>query len=151
MSMASLLAPVLVLAGGTTAKSTPEPAALPMNSVTCSSTLIIKSLSNKPIKNLLKTTLASSLKKLTKAISSPKKAFAELGAYLGLGFANIVNLLDPSMLVVGGGVAAVSELFLGEAKRTMEENTPSHRHKTKITQTKLGDNAGAIGAALLFR
>jgi glucokinase len=80
-----------------------------------------------------------------------EKAFAELGAYLGLGFANIVNLLDPSMLVVGGGVAAVSELFLGEAKRTMEENTPSHRHKTKITQTKLGDNAGAIGAALLFR
>lgn len=81
-----------------------------------------------------------------------EKSFAELGAYLGLAFANIVNLLDPSIIVVGGGVAAVSELFLGEAKRTMEENLHSSRPaKTKISNAKLGDNAGAIGAALLFR
>ena len=81
-----------------------------------------------------------------------EKSFAELGAYLGLAFANIVNLLDPSIIVIGGGVAAVSELFLGEAKRTMEENLHSSRPgKTKISNAKLGDNAGAIGAALLFR
>lgn len=80
-----------------------------------------------------------------------EKSFAELGAYLGIAFANVVNILDPSIIIVGGGVAAVSELFLGEAKRTMEENTPSHLHKTKIVHAKLGANAGAVGAATLFR
>jgi glucokinase len=80
-----------------------------------------------------------------------EKAFAELGDYLGIAFANIVNLINPSIIVVGGGVAAVSELFLGAAKRAMEKYTPSHLTKTKIVHAKLGDNAGAIGAAILFR
>jgi len=81
-----------------------------------------------------------------------EKSFAELGAYLGLAFANIVNLIDPSVIVVGGGAALASELFLGEAKRTMEDHIASPRSvKSKIANAKLGENAGAIGAAMLFR
>ncbi len=81
-----------------------------------------------------------------------ERSFAELGAYLGLAFANIANIIDPSIIIVGGGVAAVSELFLGEAKRAMEENILAPRPtKPRISTAKLGDNAGAIGAALLFR
>jgi len=77
--------------------------------------------------------------------------FEELGAYLGLAFANIVNILDPEIIVIGGGGTTSSELFMKTATKTMREHIHSHESKKiKIVKSKLGENAGAIGAALLF-
>jgi glucokinase len=81
-----------------------------------------------------------------------EKSFHELGSYLGRALANIVNLLDPSIIVVGGGASEASDLFLDEARKVMIEHVTSpEAAKTKISRAKLGDNAGAIGAALLFQ
>jgi len=79
-----------------------------------------------------------------------EKSFQELGAYLGLALANVVNVLDPAVIVVGGGASAASDLFLNIARKTMKKHLRSaEAKKTVLTQSKLGDNAGAIGAALI--
>ncbi|MEI6378167.1 MAG: ROK family protein [Candidatus Falkowbacteria bacterium] len=78
--------------------------------------------------------------------------FLELGEYLGLVFANIVNIVDPGIIIIGGGTAGSSDLFLSTARRAMVNHIESPQaRKIKIVKAKLGDNAGAIGAALLDR
>jgi len=79
-----------------------------------------------------------------------KKAFDQIGRYLGLALANIVNILDPEVIIIGGGVAGASDLFLKQAQTVMNEYTMStDAKKIKIIKGKLGDKAGAIGATLL--
>jgi glucokinase len=82
-----------------------------------------------------------------------EKAYDEVGALLGTAFANIANLIAPELIVIGGGVVEASNLFLARAKRTMREHIASSevKKKLKITKSKLGTHAGAIGAALLVR
>ena len=80
-----------------------------------------------------------------------EKMFEEVGRDLGIAFANIVNLIDPEVIIVGGGVVESSDLFLPKIKKTMREHIFSpEAKKIKILKSKLGENAGAIGAALLI-
>lgn len=80
-----------------------------------------------------------------------EKSFTELGEYLGITLANIVNALDPGLFVIGGGASASSELFLDTATETMAQYiTCGASKKTKVVKSKLKRKAGAIGAALLF-
>ncbi|MBU4375057.1 ROK family protein [Patescibacteria group bacterium] len=80
-----------------------------------------------------------------------EKIFEEVGRDLGIAFANIVNLIDPEVLIVGGGAAESSELFLPKIKKVMREYIFSpEAKKIKILKGKLGEHAGAIGAALLL-
>jgi glucokinase len=79
-----------------------------------------------------------------------RHAFDEVGRFLGLACANIINLLDPEAIVFGGGVMASADLFLPELKKTIDEKVVKTQGKTKILKSKLGLEAGAIGAALLI-
>ena len=80
-----------------------------------------------------------------------EKTFIEVGDFLGVALANIVNLLEPELIIIGGGVIESSNLFLNEAKKIMKENIVSAeaKKKIKIAKSKLGARAGAIGAALM--
>jgi glucokinase len=80
-----------------------------------------------------------------------EKVFMELATYLGLAIANIVNLIDPEIIILGGGVMESSELFFNKTKKEMKENIFSEesRKEIKLAKSKLGARAGAIGAALL--
>jgi glucokinase len=80
-----------------------------------------------------------------------ERAFEEFGRHLGIALSNIVNILDPEIFVIGGGVTASSDLFLAAAKKEMKPhiNSTEAVKKTKVVKSKLGRNAGAIGAALL--
>ncbi|HEY4495692.1 MAG TPA: ROK family protein [Candidatus Paceibacterota bacterium] len=71
---------------------------------------------------------------------------------LGIGFANIINILDPEAIIIGGGATKKAEIFIPEAKRIAEKFMVSSRaeENVKIIMGKLGENAGAIGAAALF-
>lgn len=72
------------------------------------------------------------------------------GEYLGLGLANIVDALNPDIIVIGGGIASAGELLLNSAKSEMRKNVLSPAaKKTQVVLAKLGEWAGAIGAALL--
>jgi glucokinase len=79
-----------------------------------------------------------------------EKSYQEFGHFLGISLANIVNLIDPGLIIIGGGVVESSDLFLSRTKRIMREyiRLPEAR-KIRIVKGKLGANAGAIGAALL--
>ena len=74
--------------------------------------------------------------------------------YLGILVANVVNLLDPECVVIGGGVAErLQEDFVGPIRRTAREYFLCQRDasRVKIVPSKLGDNAGALGAVVLAR
>lgn len=79
-----------------------------------------------------------------------EKVFEEVGYNLGIAFANIVNIVDPEVIIIGGGVVESSDLFLSKIKKVMREYIHStESKKIKIIKGKLGEDAGAIGAALL--
>lgn len=79
-----------------------------------------------------------------------QKFYHEFGHYLGISLANVVNLIDPELIIAGGGVVESSDLFLTRAKKIMRQYIKSPASKNiKIVKGKLGVNAGAIGAALL--
>jgi len=79
-----------------------------------------------------------------------QKFYDEFGHYLGISLANVVNLIDPEVIIVGGGVIESSDLFLSRTKKIMRQYIKSPEAKVvKIAKGKLGANAGAIGAALL--
>ena len=74
--------------------------------------------------------------------------------YLALGVTNLVNLLQPEVLAIGGGLAAAPEhLLLTPLRRRVEESCYS-RHLgllPRILRAELGEDAGITGAALLGR
>lgn len=75
----------------------------------------------------------------------------EVGRRLGEGMAGLVNILDPELIVVGGGVAEEGELILGPARGAYQEavEAPEHRPSVPVEVARLGNDAGAIGAAAL--
>ena len=66
----------------------------------------------------------------------------------GIALANIINILDPDAIVLGGGVSNVSFLY-NEGIKAVHKNVFSDIVETLIVQNELGDSAGVIGAALL--
>jgi glucokinase len=74
---------------------------------------------------------------------------AEVGRRLGEGIAGLVNILDPEVVVIGGGVVKAGDLILEPARRAFAGavEAPSHRPDTPIVPAHLGNDAGAVGAA----
>jgi glucokinase len=74
--------------------------------------------------------------------------------YLGLLVANLVNTLDPEAIVIGGGIAErLGERFVGPIRKTAWKYflRQDGRERIRIVPGILGDNAGALGAAVLAR
>ncbi|KRM07619.1 glucokinase [Liquorilactobacillus ghanensis DSM 18630] len=70
--------------------------------------------------------------------------------YLGLACANIGNLLNPSFIVIGGGVSAAGEFLLDRVKKYfLKYAFPTVRTTTELKLAQLGNDAGVIGAASL--
>ena len=70
--------------------------------------------------------------------------------YLGLACANLGNTLNPSSIVLGGGVSAAGEFLRSRVEKYFKEFTfPQVRESTKIKLAELGNEAGVIGAASL--
>ena len=66
----------------------------------------------------------------------------------GVALANVVDILDPDVIVLGGGVSNVSFLY-DEGKKAVYEKVFSDLVNTPILKNKLGDSAGVFGACLL--
>lgn len=76
------------------------------------------------------------------------KTLDRLIHFFGLGISSIINVLDPDVIVLGGGVGNIDELYtrgIAEA----EKHVFNPRMETKIVGPKLGDSAGVFGAAFL--
>lgn len=82
------------------------------------------------------------------------EVMARVQWYLGLHTASIVNLIDPEMIVFGGGVIeAVDEAFLEPIRVTARQYyiQQADADKVRIVAAQLGDYAGVLGAAVLAR
>ena len=76
--------------------------------------------------------------------------FRRMGVYLGIGLANLINILNPEMIVIGGGVVNGWDLFEKDLMQQVEERAfPLLAARVKIERAKCGDDAGLLGAARL--
>lgn len=77
----------------------------------------------------------------------------EYAKWIALGLVNLTNITDPSCIVLGGGLATSSEILMPAVRRWFAEMLYSAAHRTQpeLRSAQLGEQAGAIGAALLPR
>ena len=81
-----------------------------------------------------------------------KEIWEETGRYIGVALSGVINLLNPEMIVVGGGVAQAGKLLFEPIRRTVKERAMSlPAGKVKIVPAKLGEDAGLIGAGMLVK
>ncbi|MEN3121591.1 ROK family protein [Janibacter sp. LM] len=78
---------------------------------------------------------------------------AELGTHLGHGLASVCAVLDPSLVVVGGGVADAGDLLLRPTAEAVASRLVGrgHRPSPRVVPATLGNDAGLVGAATLAR
>lgn len=78
------------------------------------------------------------------------QAVAEMGVWLGIGLASLVALLDPEVIVVGGGAARAGDILLQPARDSIMAalEGSEFRRPTPLLAAGLGQDAGIIGAGL---
>jgi glucokinase len=83
------------------------------------------------------------------AESLPEQALHEAATALGIGLANALNLLNPALVVLGGGVARLGPRWLEAVAATARSEAFPAAGQCRIELARAGYDAGAIGAALL--
>jgi len=79
------------------------------------------------------------------------EVFEETGYYLGLCVTNLINLLNPEMVVIGGGIAQAGDIILDPIRRTVTATAIRSLSRTcSIVPAELGDNAGIFGGAAII-
>ena len=81
------------------------------------------------------------------------EVFRRMGVYLGIGLASLINILNPEIVVIGGGLSNGWDLFEKHMKQQVIERAfPIPARRVKIVRAQCGDDAGLLGAArLAFR
>lgn len=74
----------------------------------------------------------------------------EFGAYLGYAMANIAVIVDPAIVVIGGGVSKAGEILLGYVEKNFQKKAFFADKDTKFVLAQLGNDAGICGAAKLM-
>ncbi len=74
------------------------------------------------------------------------------GAFLGIGLASLIQLLNPELIVIGGGLSRIGERLFAPMRRSLAERVvnPALAASARIVQAELGDEVGVIGAAALL-
>jgi glucokinase len=79
-------------------------------------------------------------------------AIEVVGRALGVGVANLVNIFNPQVVVIGGGVSEAGDLLLDPAREVMKRRAlRPGRDEVRVEAAAFGAEAGMIGAALLAR
>lgn len=74
----------------------------------------------------------------------------EVGRYLGLAVAGLVNLMNPAVVVLGGEISTAGDLLLDRLRETLRTRTLSLSvNETRLVTSNLGQQAIAVGAATL--
>lgn len=76
--------------------------------------------------------------------------FTQAGERIGRALGNVVQLLDPEVIVVNGGISKAGRIILDPIRETLKRYTmPLEGRKLRVVRSKLGDKAGILGAAAL--
>ena len=79
-----------------------------------------------------------------------KELIEQLGFYLGVGLANLINIFNPQLVVIGGGVSRMGEMLLEPARKTIRERAFELSAKAaRVEVSSLGYDAGPLGAVAL--
>lgn len=81
-----------------------------------------------------------------------KEIWEEVGKKIGIALSGVVNLLNPELIVVGGGMSKVGKFLFKSIEETVKERAmcvPSKQ--VKVVSAKLKENAGIIGAGILAK
>ncbi|MBM3134822.1 MAG: ROK family transcriptional regulator [Chloroflexi bacterium] len=73
----------------------------------------------------------------------------EAGRYIGVGVANSINLLNPDIAIIGGGVAQAGEVLFAAIRHAVAARALKQAAQTPIVPAALGTDASAVGAATL--
>jgi glucokinase len=78
---------------------------------------------------------------------------AQFAWWLALGLANLANVFDPEVIVLGGGLVQAGDVLIAPARHAFADLVEGveHRPAIRIVAAQLGERAGAIGAAVLAR
>jgi glucokinase len=81
------------------------------------------------------------------------RILSELGAWLGQAIGSLVAVLDPEVVVIGGGVSAAGDLLLDPIREAFLKHLPArgYRPELKIVAAEFVNDAGVVGAADLVR
>ena len=80
-----------------------------------------------------------------------KDVIKEQGMLLGIWLGSVINLLDPEIIVIGGGVSMIGRPLFKEIKKSILSHTINvYANKTPVVQANLKTNVGIFGAASLF-
>jgi len=80
------------------------------------------------------------------------EVIAKTANYLGVGMVNLVNIFNPEMIIVGGGVANMGDLLLNPARQVVKERAfQLSAQAVRIVLAQLGNDAGVLGAAVFAR
>jgi glucokinase len=78
------------------------------------------------------------------------EVFRRMGVYLGIGLASLINVLNPEIIVIGGGLSNGWALFESHMhQQVIERAFPIPARRVKIVRAECGDDAGLLGAAHL--
>lgn len=73
--------------------------------------------------------------------------FQEMGTYLGIGIANLINMLDPDLVVLGGILSRYTDLYLDNTLAVVRQNV-RNSNAIRVITSSLDSDGAAIGAAL---
>ena len=74
-------------------------------------------------------------------------AFASVADWLGIGLANLVNVLNPQSIVLGGHLGEVYRIARERVDAQLDTALPAGRELVQVTSSSLGDDATLIGAS----
>ena len=78
-----------------------------------------------------------------------RAGLAEIGRYLGIGIANMITVMTPERVVIGGGVAAARDVLLDPIRAELRRRVrTTSLDEVEVVTAELGTWAGAIGAAI---
>ena len=79
-----------------------------------------------------------------------RMVLGQVGRMLGVGLSNFVNIFNPEVIVVGGGVMAAGDLLLEPARTEMRARAlEPNRDLVRVVSAKFGPEAGMLGASVL--
>jgi glucokinase len=77
-----------------------------------------------------------------------KEVIAHVGYYIGVGLTNLINIFNPELIVIGGGLANIGDILLEPAYKLVRERVNKTAFASvRFARAELGENSGVIGAA----
>ncbi len=81
-----------------------------------------------------------------------RRTLQQAGYYLGIGLAAYIDVFNPEVIIIGGGLRHMGDLYLGPARDEMARRAMAEPLKVvRLVEAELGDYAGAMGMVALLR